>query len=78
VCQDTDAGYSAGDKLWLGGYQTGSSSRGVGVTFDATNLYVRFGSNSGDVFRAPNKSSGTDAALDVTKWTAVFVAGRAS
>ena len=69
VCQSGDSGYSPGDVLYVNPSVNAISSVASGVTIvpDATNLNVRFGSDS-NTFRVLNKTTGDAAALTNSNW----------
>lgn len=75
-CTGAENGYSIGDKLAVPAGivpDASSASRNAGVTSDATNIYVRFGTGgSGQLFLAGNKSSGSLVGLTNGNW-ALFV-----
>lgn len=71
-CNSSDAGWSPSDpEILVGGVQSDSGAATVGVGcliyFDATNVYVLFGSNTTPL-RYFNKSTGAQANLTNAKW----------
>lgn len=70
VCTTADAGYSVGDKLAIGFTGAVNSNSGVNITYDATNIYARYGSTAA-VFIAGNKGTGSGASLVNTSWRLV-------
>ena len=70
-CLTGDADYEVGDFLFAS-YMTGSNNAGTAITFDATNLYVRYGSNAGAAIGTLNETTGTFAALTDANWRATF------
>jgi hypothetical protein len=76
LCTDGggDAGYAENDRLAAQTFITQDSSggaRGMAITMDNTNLYVRF-ADTAAAFQAGDKSDGSIADLDNTKWTVIF------
>jgi len=72
VCKTTDVGYAVNDRIQthpMSGQDWDSISYSVYV--DATNVYVRFGSN---VMYIPNKSTGTSGAITTGNWKLVIYA----
>ncbi|MBD3756470.1 MAG: hypothetical protein IE937_12840, partial [Gammaproteobacteria bacterium] len=71
VCQTAESGYSVGAIIDLSTIMvpdTGSSTNnGVGVRYDATNVYVRVGANS-KLASFVNGADGSKASLSVANW----------
>lgn len=70
VCQTGEFGYTAGDILVISLEQL-TTSHGVSVVVDATNLNVRYGGNA-NVFNILNKTTGVAAVITLANWRAVF------
>lgn len=73
LCLSADVGYGSGDIVRISGGQEyeGSSSKGIGVTFDATNINVRFG-GAGNVFTLINKTTGAAGGITNASWKLVI------
>lgn len=68
VCVITEAGFAVGTRLDMPlGTITAASSQGMVVTSDATNVYVRYGSNS-SVFQMINNTNGNGTAVANVNW----------
>lgn len=73
-CQSADNSFSTGDELVMPVLQAFSGGGcGAVVTYDSTNLYVRFG-NTAATYQALDKTSGAEVGLDNTKWKVIFKA----
>ena len=74
ICKTAEHGYSIGDSLGInhGMDQTDTSSlfKGVAVTYDATNFYVRYVANTA-VFGGFTKGTGTVATFTHANWRLV-------
>lgn len=58
-CVTAEYGYAVGDVLYIALMQNGQGSgNGVGVTIDASNVYVKFSNTAAGVFSGFNKSTG--------------------
>lgn len=73
VCKTAEVGYSINDVLDIqAGYpgSAGSANKGLGVTYDATNINIRFGGGGGstEVFSIPHKTTGIFTALTNANW----------
>jgi len=74
VCGTTDLGYSVSDEVCVDfGPLANDSSRGVSVVPDATNLNIRFGSDS-SAFSLLNKGTGGVGNITNSSWTIKFLA----
>lgn len=74
VCQTDEAGYTAGQVVAMNdgiGGTTSSSSRGVSIIKDATNLTIRWGSAGVAILDA---ATGNAAIINNANWRAVFKA----
>lgn len=72
-CVAAESNYSIGDivPVPIGISPLTTNSPGVAITFDATNIYARYGSGSGGgngVFTFPDKTSGSPANLTSANW----------
>lgn len=76
TCTSTDLSYAVNDTVELGAGIAGSGSLNFGHTVrtDATNLYVRFASNSNIYEIARNTGAADTIAIDASKWTIEFFA----
>lgn len=71
-CTTADLNYSIGDEIIVGLMSNGSViNRGVSIVPDATNLNIRYGSDSG-VFSALNKTTGVGASLTNSSWELIL------
>jgi len=61
-----EAGYTSGEELFPDGYNT-NATKGFVYKADATNIYIRFTSNS-SVFNVPNDSTGVDFITNNANW----------
>ena len=69
-CQTAEAGYSVGDEVvFHAGNINGTSSRGVGLTYDATNLKARF---SSFMWQNINFTTGTATTLTQANWKLIL------
>lgn len=67
-----EAGYTAGQEIVFGTYyDDGASVRGASILIDETNLTIRFSSN-GNVYVAPNATTGARVALNNANWRVIF------
>lgn len=77
VCQTAEYGYSTGDELVVSlGAPYGATSttaEGAAVTFDATNVYVKYSSDA-PLNNIVNKSTGGTASLTLANWKLVVKA----
>ena len=73
ICKTAEAGYNAGDKLFINPNVSRQSTyaQGVVVVPDSINLNIKFG-NYTTVFSSLNKSTGATVNLTNTKWNAIF------
>jgi hypothetical protein len=65
-----DANWAAGDVTPTAPFSVGNpggSSRGTGIYWDATNIYVRIGAEATSL-QVLNKTTGASAGIDNTKW----------
>lgn len=68
----SELGYSVGDIIPVNNHVNNDTSNGRGqvITFDATNIYIRFGSFPGQSYMIINKSNGNGGTpIDNTKWS---------
>jgi hypothetical protein len=75
VCLSADNNYSIGDKVPISidmNNDQSTTSRGISVVFDSTNLNVRFGAQVGSLFLMLNKNSGARGSATNTKWSIIF------
>ena len=76
VCVGAEHGYSTGDQLQVPlFFDNGTSTFGVGIVADATNLNVRFG-NPANGYIIPNKSTGARSLITNTNWRLIIKAWR--
>jgi hypothetical protein len=74
ICGTTDLGYSVNDEVYVDfGPLSNTTSRGASVVPDATNLNIRFGSDS-FAFSLLNKGTGTVGNAANSSWTIRFLA----
>lgn len=77
VNQSTEAGYTAGQVVFVGGSQTVSvvavQNEGYSAIVDATNLTIRYGSDA-STFTVPHATTGAATAITNNKWKARFYA----
>lgn len=74
ICGTTDLGYSVNDEVYVDfGPLSNTTSRGASVVPDATNLNIRFGSDS-FAFSLLNKGTGTVGNATNSSWTIRFLA----
>ena len=74
-CTSAQRGYSVGDEvaIALGNVSDDAgTSRGISVVPNASNLVIRYGSQSGDVFIGLNKSSGDRTLFTNTDWKLIM------
>jgi hypothetical protein len=73
-CETAEHGFSSGDLIMSGPseYSRGVAGRGAVVTWDATNIYIRYG-NSADVFETLTKVGGVSVGCTNANWR--FVVG---
>lgn len=70
ICTSAEGNYSVGDQVRINpaGNVIGiAADRGVSLVLDSTNINVRFGGNA-SIFAIPNKTTGSEFAIDPTKW----------
>ena len=69
VCTEAEDGYSIGDKIFveLSNNSSSGDSRVNSVSFDSTNLYVRFSSKA-SVFLGSNKATGSSTTHTNSRW----------
>jgi hypothetical protein len=72
VCVTAEFGFSVGDRISLGGSQAyiPTIDRGIGLSFNQTNIWVRVGANSSS-FEVISKSSGARVILTNSSWRLV-------
>lgn len=72
-CQSADLNYSVNDEVIIAPAGTGASGDNFGVSIvpDATNLNIRFGSQT-NIFVIVNKTTGGSSVIDLTKWKIIF------
>lgn len=63
-----DSGYVIGD-ITLVSLEKGGASQGVSLTWDATNIFVRFGSTAANTFSITNKTTGASGSITNTNWS---------
>jgi len=73
VCKTAELNYSIGDEVIVNNHE-GGNSEGNAITFDATNVYVRYGSAGGGVYSLLNKTTGTSASITNANWKLVIKA----
>lgn len=76
VCKTADQGYSVNDVIDIAttsGVDTNGSTRGVGVRHDATNLYIRYGTNVTPITVQP-QAGGASTAITIANWRLVVSA----
>jgi hypothetical protein len=71
VCATAENGYSIADIVPIMGVDWGDTSRGLVITADATNIFVRYGATA-TTFALPNKTTGTGTALTNANWRLVI------
>lgn len=82
VCQSTDAGYAAGDIVFVSPnfvdfWNSGTSAHlnlGATVSVDATNVYVTFGAGGTGQYGVNNKTTGAWSWITDAKWLLRVVA----
>lgn len=67
VCQSTDGGYSAGDRIQINSETSYASTYGVSSSYNTTTINIVFGTN----MNVRNKSTGALVAIDFTLWKVV-------
>lgn len=73
-CTTADLGYSIGDEVIVNpGPSYVSSSTGLSLVVDATNIVVRFGSSAG-AMSVVRKDTGALAIITAASWAAIFKA----
>jgi hypothetical protein len=75
TCLTADNNYSIGDKMPISIFMNNdepSTSRGLSVIFDATNLNVRFGSQASTLIGVVNKTTGTRTFNLNSRWSITF------
>jgi len=70
VCKTTEHNYSVDDEVFIssqvgGAYDT--TSKGVSIVPDSTNLNIRYGSDA-NVFNVPNKTTGVLQVITIANW----------
>ena len=73
----TDAGYSAGDEVYLsaaGFHQGGATDSGIACGANATNVFYVIGDDSATPLGLLNKTSGAVVLLDESKWRLTLMA----
>ena len=75
-CTTGENNYSAGDEIIIhtGPMDSPATNRGMSVVPDATNINIRFGSQSPATFVGLDKSSGAGVGLTNTNWTLIIKA----
>lgn len=74
VCKTAEKGYSMGDETPCtisAESLAASDSYGVAITYDTTNIYVRFGSIA-NVFTINDKTTGSGSAIAIANWKVIF------
>lgn len=68
-CETAEYGFSIGDVITASTseYSRGVAGRGMAITWDSTNIYVRYG-NWAQVFEAVRKDTGVSVALTNANW----------
>lgn len=68
-CETAEYGFSIGDVITASTseYSRGVAGRGMAITWDSTNIYVRYG-NSAQVFEVVRKDTGASVALTNANW----------
>lgn len=73
-CVTSEGGYTAGDIIQINsGTQGISTGQGTSVTSDATNVYIKFGSNA-VTYGITNKSDGTNFGITNANWNLIVKA----
>lgn len=73
-CTSADNNFSVNDELVMPVLQSAPGAAcGAVVTYDATNLYIRFGS-TGSTYQALDKTTGGQVGLTNAKWNVIFKA----
>ncbi len=68
-CTSAEQGYSIGDNLIVSSCtMDGSTPRGFGSSFDATNIYVVFSTDASNILFVPNKATGAIAQITYGNW----------
>ncbi len=67
VCQTDDIGYSSGDEVIVNNCLSSGNSTGQSLVMDATNVNVRFGSES-QTYQLVRKNNGASAAITNANW----------
>lgn len=72
VCKTAQSGFSIGEKVFItADTQESALSRGMSIVPDATNLTIKYGSNT-NVFIVINKSAGTAEVCTNANWRLVI------
>lgn len=67
VCTTAELGYAIGERLELPAGVANAANRGVSITCDATNVYVKFGSDAAPI-SIIRKDTGASAQITLANW----------